>query len=102
MAEHQIARAYAGRLTRAAEWQAAFDELCDWTAESLEGRRPRNGLADHRGGPARPVPRAAPRLDRETAKAIVDSASRYPAMTYQPAVPVLEFLAGNSATSRSA
>jgi hypothetical protein len=39
MAEHQIARAYAGRLTRAAEWQAAFDELRDWTAESLEGRR---------------------------------------------------------------
>jgi len=29
MAEHQIARAYAGRLTRAAEWQAAFDELRD-------------------------------------------------------------------------
>jgi hypothetical protein len=38
MVEHQIAGAHAGRLTRAAEWQAAFDELRDWTAESLEGR----------------------------------------------------------------
>ena len=95
MAEHQIARAYAERLTRAAEWQAAFDELRDWSAESLEGRGGRGTawlIIVER--PARPVPRAAPRLGRETAKAIVNSACRHPVTTHQPTVLVLRVLEG--------
>jgi len=95
MAEHQIARAYAERLTRAAEWQAAFDELRDWSAESLEGRGGRGtAWLIIVARPARPVPRAAPRLGRETAKAIVNSACRHPVTTHQPTVLVLRVLEG--------
>jgi schlafen family protein len=95
MAEHQIARAYAERMTRAAEWQQAFDELRDWTAESFEGRGgPGTAWLIITGRPVRPVPRAAPRLDREAAKLMVDSACNNPVATYEPVVQVLRLLAG--------
>jgi len=94
MAEHQIARAYAERMTRAAEWQEAFDELRNWTAESYEGRGgPGTAWLVFVGRPTRSIPRTAPRLDREAAKAIVDTACRNPVMTYEPRVGVLRLLA---------
>jgi hypothetical protein len=95
MAEHQIARAYAERLTRTAEWQAAFDELRDWTAEFFEGRAGSgNAWFIIVGRPIRPVPRAAPRLDRGAAKAIVDAACNAPVAMYESPVAVLQLLAG--------
>jgi hypothetical protein len=93
MAEHQVARAYAERLTRAADWQAEFDELRDWTAESVEGRGgPGTAWLILVARPTRPVPRTAPRLDGETAKAIVDNAASRPVAPSQ--LGVLEYLAG--------
>lgn len=95
MAEHQIARAYGERLTRAADWQATFNDLREWTAESFEGRGgPGTAWLIIVGRPTRPVPHAAPRLDRAAAKAIVDTACRNPVMTYESRVGVLRLLAG--------
>jgi len=95
MAEHQIARAYADRLARAADWQQAFDDLRDWTAESLEGRGgPGTAWLIIVGRPTRPIPHSAPRLSREAAKAIIDSANNNPVITFQPKTPVLGLLAG--------
>jgi hypothetical protein len=95
MAEHQIARAYADRLARAADWQQAFDDLRDWTAESLEGLGgPDTAWLIIVGRPTRPIPHSAPRLSREAAKAIIDSANNNPVITFQPKTPVLGLLAG--------
>jgi hypothetical protein len=93
MAEHQIARAYAERLTRVAQWQEAFDEVRAWTADSLQGHGS-DGTAwlIIVGRPTRPIPRSAPRLDREAAKAIVDSARRNRVTHFQSRVPVLHLL----------
>lgn len=93
MAEHQIARAYAERLTREAQWQEAFDEVRAWTADSLQGRGG-DGTAwlIIVGRPTRPVPRSAPRLDREAARAIVDNARRNHVTHFQSRVPVLHLL----------
>jgi hypothetical protein len=93
MAEHQIAWAYAERLTRAAQWQEAFDEARAWTADSLQGHGG-DGTAwlIIAGRPTRPVPRSAPRLDRDAARAIVDNARRNPVTHYQSRVPVLHLL----------
>jgi Schlafen, AlbA_2 len=95
MAEHQVARAYAERLTRTAQWQESFNELRDWTAESLEGRLgPGNAWLVIVARPTRPIPRSAPRLDREVAKQIVNEACRHPVMTFDPRALVLQNLAG--------
>jgi hypothetical protein len=83
MAEHQIARAYAERLTRASDWRAAFDELRDWTVESLAGRGgPDAAWLVIVGRPVRPVRRTAPRLDGAAAKAMVDAAQHNPVIDY--------------------
>jgi hypothetical protein len=95
MAEHQIARAYADRLARAADWQQAFDDLRDWTAESLEGRGgPDTAWLIIVGRPTRPISHSAPGLSREAAKEIVDSAINNPVITFQPKTPVLGLLGG--------
>lgn len=93
MAEHQVARAYAERLTLAADWQAAFDELRDWTAESFEGHGG-SGTAwlIITGRPLRPVPSTAPKLSAEAAKAVVDGACTAPVTV--PVVSVLPELQG--------
>jgi hypothetical protein len=93
MAEHQIARAYAERLTRAAQWQESFNELRDWAAESLEGRaEPGNAWLVVVARPTRLIPRSAPRLDREVAMRIVDDARTNPVMTFEPREPVIKLL----------
>jgi hypothetical protein len=85
MAEHQIAHSYAERLTRAEDWQTSFNELRDWTADSLGGLGG-DGTAwlIIVGRPTRPVPRSAPRLDGETARSIVANACRNPVADFQP------------------
>jgi hypothetical protein len=95
MAEHQIARAYAERLSQAAQWQAAFNELRDWTAESLDGRAgPGNAWLAIVARPTRPIPRSAPRLERELAKGIVDNACSHPVVDVQSTEYALHLLAG--------
>ena len=48
------------------------------------------------GQPTRPIPHSAPRLSREAAKAIIDSANNNPVITFQTRTPVLGLLgAGN-------
>jgi Putative DNA-binding domain len=94
MAEHQIARAYAERLTRTAQWQESFNQLRDWTAESLDGRLgPGNALLLFVARPTRPIPRSSPRLDRAVAKQIIDEACRNPVITFEPKISVLQGLA---------
>jgi hypothetical protein len=95
MAEHQVARAYADRLARAADWQREFDDLRDWIAESLEGRGgPGTAWLIIVGRPIRPIPRTAPRLSREAAKAIIDSARKNPVITSPSRTNVLGLLGG--------
>ena len=79
MAEHQIARAYTDRFTRSSQWEAAFNELNSWLSDMLAARSD----AGHAwlllvARPARPIPRAAPKLTKEDAKAIVDDACKNP------------------------
>lgn len=93
MAEHQIARAYAERLTRSAQWQKSFNELRDWTVESLEGRAgPGNAWLVVVARPMRPIPRSAPRLDREVAIRIVEDARAHPVVVFEPRERVLQLL----------
>ena len=79
MAEHQIARAYTDRFTRSSQWEAAFNELNSWLSDMFAARSD----AGHAwlllvARPARPIPRAAPKLTKEDAKAIVDDACKNP------------------------
>lgn len=96
MAEHQVARAYADRLNRAAEWQESFNELRDWTSESLQGRAgPGNTWLVVVARPTRLIPRSAPRLDREAALRIVDEARTKPVTKFDPREHVLGLLRGD-------
>jgi hypothetical protein len=44
------------------------------------------------GRPTQPVPHSAPRLSREAATSIVDSANKNPVITFRPKIPVLGLL----------
>jgi len=101
MAEHQIARAYADRLNRAAEWQESFNELRDWTIESLDGRAGQgHAWLVVVARPLRPIPRSAPRLDREVAIRIVEDARTKPVATFEPVERALQLLGGGFARTK--
>jgi hypothetical protein len=95
MAEHQIARAYADRQSRAADWQQSFNELRDWTIESVEGRAGQgHAWLVVVARPLRPIPRSAPRLGREVAMRIVEDARSNPVVVFEPGERVLQVLGG--------
>jgi hypothetical protein len=82
MAEHQIARAYADRQSRAADWQQSFNELRDWTIESVKGRAGQgHAWLVVVARPLSPIPRSTPWLGRAVAMRIKEQRARHPSLT---------------------
>jgi hypothetical protein len=87
MAEHQIARAYADRLLRGLHWETSFNELQKWLSEVLPVRSgAKYAWLLVIGRPTRPIPRTAPRLSADEAKAVVNHACDHPVEIKNPVI----------------